>query len=95
MAAIEPRPSASGRELTCIVIENDGQERWVERQTHPDPVQLDAQSILERIEEAGIVGMGGAGFPTAPKLTPPKESLLIIYCLMVVNASPISRQTTA
>jgi len=81
VAAIEPRPSASGRELTCIVIENDGQERWVERQTHPDPVQLDAQSILERIEEAGIVGMGGAGFPTAPKLTPPK-GVIIDYLLL-------------
>jgi len=35
VTAIEPRPGAAGRSLTCIVIENDGQENWVEREAHP------------------------------------------------------------
>jgi electron transport complex protein RnfC len=70
--AIEPRPHQSGHSVTAIVIENDGQDNWVERTTHPDPVQLDAEEILKRISQAGVVGMGGAGFPTAAKLTLPK-----------------------
>ena len=74
--AIEPRTNASGRTITSIVIENDGQETWVERETHFDPVQLDAATILDRIRQAGIVGMGGAGFPTALKLTPPKGTII-------------------
>ncbi|HPT82341.1 MAG TPA: electron transport complex subunit RsxC [Limnochordia bacterium] len=84
VTAVQPRPSASGRSVMCVVIENDGQDRWVEREGHPDPVQLDAATIVQRIEQAGIVGMGGAGFPTAPKLTPPKgariDYLLINGC---------------
>lgn len=72
VVAIEPKKNASGRTITSIVIENDGEENWVERETHHDPIQLDANTILERIRQAGIVGMGGAGFPTALKLTPPK-----------------------
>ncbi len=81
VTAIEPRPGAVGRSLTCIVIENDSQENWVEREPHPDPVQLDAQTIVKRIAEAGIVGMGGGGFPTAPKLAPPK-GVIIDYLLL-------------
>ena len=69
--AIEPRAHQSGHSVTAIVIENDGNDTWVEKSGHPDPVQLDAKAIIERIREAGIVGMGGAGFPTALKLVPP------------------------
>ncbi|NMB02228.1 MAG: electron transport complex subunit RsxC [Firmicutes bacterium] len=72
VVAIEPRRNASGRTITSIVIENDGEERWADKETHHDPIQLDAKTILERVRKAGIVGMGGAGFPTALKLTPPK-----------------------
>ena len=82
--AIEPRPHPSGHSITAIVIENDGNDTWAERITHPDPVQLDAETILKRISEAGVVGMGGAGFPTAAKLTLPKgitlEYLIINGC---------------
>lgn len=70
--AIEPRPHQSGQSVTTIVLENDGQGTWVEKSSHEDPIQLDAAVILERIKEAGVVGMGGAGFPTALKLVPPQ-----------------------
>lgn len=72
VVAIEPRSHQSGHSITSIVIENDGNDTWVETEGHPDPVQLDAKTILQKIREAGIVGMGGAGFPTAVKLVPPK-----------------------
>lgn len=88
VVAVEPRPSASGRPLTCVVIENDGEERWVEKEGHPDPVQLDAQTILQRIHGAGIVGMGGAGFPTAVKLAPPKEATIDYLLLNGCECEP-------
>jgi len=72
VVAIEPRAHQSGHSITAIVIENDGNDTWVERKGHPDPVQLDSKTILDRIREAGIVGMGGEGYPTAEKLNPPK-----------------------
>lgn len=81
VTAIEQRRNAAGHMVTCVVIENDGEEKWVERETHADPIQLDAQTILKKIEAAGIVGMGGAGFPTSPKLTPPK-GVTIDYLLL-------------
>ena len=53
-----------------IVIDNDFSDsaEYLPRLSNPSKEQ-----ILERIAEAGIVGMGGAGFPTAAKLNPPKE----------------------
>jgi electron transport complex protein RnfC len=74
--AIEPRAHQSGHSITAIVIENDGNDTWVERSGHSDPVQLDAKTIIERIKEAGVVGMGGAGFPTGLKLVPPKGTTI-------------------
>ena len=92
VTAIEPRTSASGRSVTSIVIENDGQDNWVEREAHPDPVQLDAKTIVERIQAAGIVGMGGAGFPTAVKLTPP-QGVSIDY--LIINGCECEPYLTA
>lgn len=74
--AIEPRSHACGQSVTAVVIENDGQERWTELEGHPDPVQLDKTTIRQKIAEAGIVGMGGAGFPTSIKLNPPKDAVI-------------------
>lgn len=65
--AIENRPMGD-REVTHIVIDNDFSDNaeFLPKLTNPTKEQ-----ILARIAEAGIVGMGGAGFPTAAKLTPP------------------------
>ena len=67
--AIEPRKVASGDLVMSIVIENDGQDAEVEY--YPaDPENLTKDEILRCVQEAGIVGMGGAGFPTHVKLSP-------------------------
>ena len=63
--AIEPHiaPHPSALPELCVVIAPDGLEQWRERQ----PLNLqecDRLSLLQRIQEAGIAGMGGAGFPT-------------------------------
>lgn len=58
--------TARGKKTPHIIIENDHTDESVSLSPLPDFSQ---QSVLSRIEEAGIVGMGGAGFPTAAKLS--------------------------
>jgi electron transport complex protein RnfC len=66
-------PTAMGRMVPCVVIENDMQDTWTELQDDPDYLSLDPEALKEKIKAAGIVGMGGATFPTFVKLSPPKE----------------------
>lgn len=57
----------------AVVIESDGKDEWVELQECADPMGLENDEILSRIKDAGIVGMGGATFPTHVKLLPPAD----------------------
>ena len=62
--AIEPQPHTSGRMVNAIVIENDMLDETVPEIPCDLPLeQLDAETVLHTIREAGIVGMGGAAFP--------------------------------
>lgn len=72
---IEPRRIASGNMVPSIVIENDGLYETVEGfGKERNLSKLSKQEIREFIKEAGIVGLGGAGFPTHVKLTPKDDS---------------------
>ena len=65
----QPIPHKSGLNTQCITIESDGKDEWVEGNiTNKDFLQSDPNSLIELIHRAGIVGMGGAGFPTHLKL---------------------------
>lgn len=67
--AIEPRPHPLGDDIMAVVIENDYQDTPCTDLAPLTPEQLnDPEAILARIREAGIVGMGGAMFPTAFKI---------------------------
>jgi electron transport complex protein RnfC len=70
ISAIEDSPVAhpSGLMAPCIVLQSDGEDRWLEHSGCADYRQLDKQTLLNAIREAGIAGMGGAGFPAAVKL---------------------------
>ncbi len=70
VVAVEPRPVAhpSGLTALCVVIEPDGEDRWIEHAGLADYTAEDKAALLERIRDAGIAGMGGAGFPAAVKL---------------------------
>lgn len=59
--------------VPTIVIENDGQDTLAEPLTTKNPDDLTPEEMLRIIREAGIVGMGGAAFPTHVKLSPPPE----------------------
>ena len=65
-----PIPHPSGLSATCITIETDGEDRWIDRQVNEDISQLSSHGLRQRIREAGIVGLGGAGFPSFIKLNP-------------------------
>ncbi|MGE6108769.1 electron transport complex subunit RsxC [Aeromonas sobria] len=58
----------SGLSDLCITLIPDGEDAWCERQPQPDYWNLDRVSLLERIQGAGIAGLGGAVFPTHSKL---------------------------
>ena len=73
VVAIEERAIAhpSGLLATCIVIETDGMDEWVPLHAHAsDYKQLDPSRLRNLVREAGIVGLGGAGFPSYIKLNP-------------------------
>lgn len=83
--AIEPRLTAGGSKIESIIIENDGKYTAVEdSKPEKDWMEMSREEILDRIQDAGIVGMGGAGFPTHVKLSP-KNPEAIDYIL--VNGS--------
>ncbi|NND66727.1 MAG: electron transport complex subunit RsxC, partial [Halioglobus sp.] len=71
VTAIEDRqiPHPSGHVARCIVIAPDGRDEWVEHAGVPDYTQLGKAELVELIRQAGIAGMGGAGFPSAVKLS--------------------------
>ncbi|WP_368217938.1 electron transport complex subunit RsxC [Blautia obeum] len=77
---IEKRLNAIGSMVDCIVIENDQQYQETEFQ-EARLEDLTKEEILNRIKEGGVVGMGGAGFPTHVKLAP-KDPSKIEYILV-------------
>jgi electron transport complex protein RnfC len=71
--AIEELPVAhpSGKTALSIVIETDGEENWRWRKNpSPDFLNIDPSALRNIIREAGIVGLGGAGFPSFIKMNP-------------------------
>ncbi|AFJ02260.1 Electron transport complex protein RnfC [Methylophaga frappieri] len=72
ITAIEERPipHPSGLSAPCIILETDGEETWIERHPIRDFLQHSAHELRQLIRDAGIVGLGGAGFPSFIKLNP-------------------------
>lgn len=67
---IEPRRVVTGDSVMSIIVENDEKYEETEYSTVDSYRELTREEITERIKEAGVVGMGGAGFPTFIKLSP-------------------------
>ena len=86
--AIEKRPTLNGL-ADCIVIENDGEDRMEATLMKREEVR-DPKEILEIIRNAGIVGMGGAAFPTAVKLSPPPGSTIDTLIINGAECEPYS-----
>ena len=72
-------PHKSGFKTQCITIESDGKDEWVKgHNSTTDYLKIEPSELIDRIRNAGIVGMGGAGFPTHTKLGLAKNCNTII-----------------
>lgn len=82
-------PHASGRKALCVVIEPDGNDAWAE---HHAPVrdytEHTPEEIRRLISEAGIVGLGGAGFPSFVKLSPGRDRVVETLILNGAECEP-------
>lgn len=80
--AVEPRLMVNGTMVTSVIVENDGLDEKIEHFGEDrDYTKLSKDEIRSIVKEAGIVGLGGAGFPTNVKLTP-KDDSKIDYILV-------------
>lgn len=83
-------PHPSGMSAPCIVIVPDGEDRWCQHQGLEDYRQVAPGELLDLIREAGIAGLGGAGFPTQIKLGPRQP-----VATLIINASECEPYITA
>ncbi|WP_168403573.1 electron transport complex subunit RsxC [Erwinia amylovora] len=75
----------------CLFITPDGEDRWCEKQPLSDYRSLERSELVTRIHQAGVAGLGGAGFPTATKL---KGGLRGVNTL-IINAAECEPYITA
>ncbi len=86
-------PGANGVAVSAIVILSDGKDEWdASLEAYPDWKNTDREKLKKRIQDAGIVGMGGAAFPTHAKLAPPPEKIIDT---LIVNAAECEPYLTA
>jgi len=85
VGAIEDRevPHQSGMSATCIEIITDGKDTWIDHQGLDNYLESDAASLIDCIAQAGISGMGGAGFPTHVKASIPASKINTL----IINAA--------
>ncbi|MDE9568138.1 electron transport complex subunit RsxC [Xenorhabdus bovienii] len=93
ITAIEPCVTAhpSGLKELCVRLYPDGEDKWCERIRTTDYTSLNTSTLLQRIQQAGIAGLGGAGFPTASKLQGSRHDLKTL----IINAAECEPYITA
>ncbi len=89
VTAIEMRtvPHPSGLSDWCVVIEADGEDRWIER-TPLDYLNMNPSELRNRLRNAGLVGLGGAVFPAFVKLNPGAEGRIPTLILNGAECEP-------
>jgi electron transport complex protein RnfC len=87
---IEPRPQSNNSEGLCVIIEADPSVQTEEDLFMPplDPFACTREEAFRRIRDAGIVGMGGAGFPAHVKLSPPPNKKIDIVIANAAECEP-------
>lgn len=79
---------ANGTQAMSVIIDNDFQDNWVELTPVADPENLTAEELSKLAREMGIVGMGGATFPTAVKISVPADKLVDTLILNGAECEP-------
>ena len=103
VTAIKPHPHPGGGEEMCIFIENDGKDTLAEGiknwdlELTPNKMKeylktISPKTVVDKVREAGITGMGGAAFPTHVKLSPPPE---VNISTIVINGAECEPYLTA
>lgn len=73
----------------CVVLEADGKDEWAEGlPLKRDPLAMTKEDLMGAIKSAGIVGMGGATFPTHVKLSPPKDKTIDTFIVNGAECEP-------
>ncbi len=85
---IEPRLQTDGTRSMAIIIENDNLYEEEKKVSHDDFSKLSKEEIVKIIKESGIVGLGGACFPTHIKLTPPDDSKIDYIVINACECEP-------
>ena len=88
VAKIEPRTQSNNTEGLCIIINAEGPQETQEFLAPLDPFSCTKEEALARIREAGILGMGGAGFPCHIKLSPPPGKTIDIIIANGAECEP-------
>jgi H+/Na+-translocating ferredoxin:NAD+ oxidoreductase subunit C len=82
-------PHILGMDIPAVVIESDGKDEWIGGlKENPDYLTLSPDELKKLVADAGIVGMGGATFPTHVKLSPPKEKPIDVVILNGAECEP-------
>ncbi|MFC1657595.1 electron transport complex subunit RsxC [Candidatus Moduliflexota bacterium] len=89
--SVGPQPHPAGISVAAVVIESDGTDTWEDREPN-DPDTLSPEELKVLVREAGIVGLGGATFPTHVKLSPPAEKPIDT---LVINGAECEPYLTA
>ncbi len=83
-----PIPHPSGLSALSIVIETDGRDEWVRYAAKQDYTETNPSHLRNIIREAGVVGLGGAGFPAFIKLNPGSQKKIKTLIINGVECEP-------
>ncbi|MBF0311482.1 MAG: electron transport complex subunit RsxC, partial [Magnetococcales bacterium] len=84
-----PSGHPSGIPMLCAVLEADGEDKWIpDPEVLAEPLQAEPGVIRQMIRDAGIVGLGGATFPSYIKMSPPKDKVVEALILNGVECEP-------
>ena len=79
-----------GNPVSAVTISNDGEDRvFPDIKEYKNPLSLNPEKIRQIVKDAGIVGLGGAAFPTAVKLSPPKDKPIDTIIINGCECEPV------